>query len=185
MALMIVGLILFFGIHLVPSTPLRGAMVARMGEDPFKGMFSLVALVGFGLIVYGFSQTEFVALLNPQSWGRSAAYVLMPVAMILLVASNTPNNLKRFVRHPMLIGVTLWAATHVAANGDLASTLLFLCFGVFALLDIVLVETGGRYKAAEPVSVGWDVATVAIGLLVAALVFYFHEYVSGVPLVAG
>ena len=184
MALLIVGLILFFGVHLVPSTPLRSSMVAKLGEDPFKGVFSLVSLAGFVLIVYGFMQTEFVPLFDPLPWGRDLAYALAPVAMVLLVASNTPNNLKRFLHHPMLIGIALWSGAHLAANGDLASTLIFLSFGIFAVLDIVLVELGGRYKPAAPVSLVWDIVTVIIGLAFATLVFYFHYYVSGVPLVA-
>ncbi len=182
MWIMFLGLVLFFGIHLVPSTGIRSTLVNRFGEDPYKGIFSLVSLAGFVLIVYGFSQTEFIAFMDPQPWGRTAAFWIMPVAIILLVASNTPNNLKRFVRHPMLIGITLWSASHLAANGDLVSTVLFAVFGTFALLDIFLVEQGGRYQPAKPVSPGWDLLTIVVGLLLAGLVFYFHDYLSGVPL---
>ena len=183
MTVLVVGLILFFGMHLVPSTPLRATLVERIGEDPFKGLFSLVSLAGFVLIVYGFSTTEFVALLDPQPWGRGVTYWAVPLAMVLLVASNTPNNIKRVLRHPMLIGLIIWSGAHVAANGDLASTVLFVSFGGFALLDIVLVEVQGRAKPAAAVSFIWDLVTVVIGLALAAVLFYFHEYISGMPLV--
>jgi len=183
MTLMIIGLILFFGVHLIPSTAIRQNLALRFGEDPYKGLFSVTALLGFALIVYGFSQTQYMAWLHPQPWGRTAAFAIMPIALIFIVAANTPNNLKRLVRHPMLIGIALWSASHLAANGDLASSVLFLVFGGFALLDIYLVEHGGRYRAAMPVSIGWDLMTIAIGLALTGIVYYFHYYVSGVPLV--
>jgi len=182
MTLLIIGIVLFFSIHLVPSTPLRATIVLKTGEDGFKGLFSLVALAGFGLIVYGFYLSEFVPLFDPHPWGRTATYWMMPIAAILLVASNAPNNIKRFIRHPMLIGITLWSGTHLAANGDLASTVLFLSFGAFSIIDILLIEAGGRFKPNEPVSVIWDIGVIVGGLLLFVIFFYFHGSFTGVPL---
>jgi len=141
-----------------------------------------VSFAGLGLIIYGFQLAEFVPLWVPASWGRSLAMGVMPIAVILVIAANAPNNIKRFVRHPMLIGITLWAATHLAANGDLASTILFASFLTFSMLDILLVETSGRFKTQDPVSVLWDVGVIVGGIVLYGVLFYFHASFTGMPL---
>jgi uncharacterized membrane protein len=182
MIFLIVGVTLFFGIHLLPSLSIKVKLVERVGENSYKLIFSVVSLTGLGLIIYGFKLSEFVSLWDPLPWGRSATYWVMPIAIVLICAADVPNNIKRVVRHPMLIALTLWGATHLAANGDLASTILFASFAIYSVLDITLVEFGGRFKAAEAVSAGWDVGVVAFGLTLTGGLFYFHEYFAGVPL---
>ena len=182
MTVLILGVTLFFGIHMLPSLPLKLGLVERFGEKPYKLGFSVVSLTGLGLTVYGFKLSEFVPLWDPLSWGRTATYWVMPIAIVLLCAADVPNNLKRVVRHPMLLGLTLWGATHLAANGDLANTIVFTSFVVYSTLDIALVEMTGRYKAKAAVSIGWDVAVVLAGLALTGLLFYFHESISGIPL---
>ncbi len=166
----------------MPSSPLKAQWTERFGPQKYKLIFSVVSAIGLGLIVYGFSLTEFVPLFDPMPWGRELVIYTMPIAITLLVASDMPNNIKRLVRHPMLIGLMLWGGTHLLANGDLASTILFASFAVFAFLDVILVARGGRYKAKEAVSVRWDVAVLGIGLVGYCVAFYFHEFFSGVPL---
>lgn len=182
MTLLILGTIIFFILHLLPSLPLRTKLVEMMGAKQYKIAFSLFSILGLGLIIYGFSLSDFIPLWDPQPWGRAAAIVIMPLAIILLCAADMPNNLKRYVRHPMLIGLMLWGGTHLAANGDLASTILFMSFVLFAVLDVILVTVGGRYKPKPPVSMVWDLAVVVIGFVVYVLVFYFHGSITGMPL---
>jgi uncharacterized membrane protein len=182
MTLLIIGTVLFFALHLLPSLPLRASLVANMGANQYKILFSLISALGLGLIIYGFSLSHFVPLWEPLPWGRTAAIITMPVAVILLCAAELPNNIKRYVRHPMLIGIMLWGGTHLAANGDLASTILFMSFALFAIFDVILVTVGGRYKPKAPVSALWDLAVVIIGLVVFVLIFYFHGSITGMPL---
>jgi uncharacterized membrane protein len=182
MTLLIIGIIIFFGIHLLPSLPLRTRLITKVGDKKYKIVFSLVSILGLGLIIYGFSQAQFIALWEPLPWGRTAAFITMPLAVILLCAADMPNNIKRYVKHPMLIGLILWGATHLAANGDLASSILFMSFLLFALIDIILVTVGRRYKPKAPVSPLWDVLVVIIGLTVFALIFHFHGSITGMPL---
>jgi uncharacterized membrane protein len=182
MTVLITGTIVFFGIHMLPALSLNKMLVDRVGEAPYKMGFSLVSLAGFGLIIYGFQLAEFAPLWAPAPWGRSLAMGVMPIAVILVIAANAPNNIKRFVRHPMLLGITLWAATHLTANGDLASTILFASFLTFSILDIVLVETSGRYKAIEPVGVLWDIGVIIGGIVLYGILFYFHASFTGMPL---
>lgn len=182
MTLQIIGTLVFFGIHLVPSAPFKPNLVASLGPKKYKMIFSVVSLLGLGLIIYGFSLSNFVPLWDPLPWGRSVAFAIMPVAVIMMCAADLPNNIKRFVRHPMLIGLILWSATHLAANGDLASTILFLSFGLFALLDLYLVTVGGRYKAKKPVNFLWDIAVLLIGVILYAALSHFHGSFTGMPL---
>ena len=182
MTVLIIGTILFFGIHMLPALSAKSMLVDRVGETPYKIGFSLVSFVGLGLMIYGFQLSEFVSLWAPASWGRSLAMGVMPIAVILVIAANAPNNIKRFVRHPMLIGITLWAATHLAANGDLASTILFASFLTFSIIDIVLVETAGRFKAQAPVSFIWDIGVIIGGVVLYGVLFSFHGSFTGMPL---
>ena len=103
MIVLIVGVTLFFGIHLLPSLSIKVKLVERVGENPYKLIFSVVSLTGLGLIICGFKLSEFVPLWDPLPWGRSAAYWVMPIAIVLICAADVPNNIKRVVRHPMLI----------------------------------------------------------------------------------
>lgn len=182
MTILIIGTFIFFALHLLPSLPIRASIVAKWGLKKYKILFSLVSILGLGLIIYGFSLTHFIALWDPLPWGRTAAIVTMPLAVILLCAADMPNNIKRFVKHPMLIGLMLWGATHLAANGDLASSILFLSFTLFALMNMILVTVGGRYKPKAPVSPIWDILVVVIGLIVYTLIFHFHGSITGMPL---
>lgn len=183
MTLLIAGIIVFFAVHLLPSTTARGALVTRLGENGYKGLFSLGAFAGLLLIIFGFRAAEFTPLWAPLPAGRGLAMSLMPIAAILVIASNMPNNLKRFVRHPMLIGIALWGSLHLAANGDLASTIIFASFLGFSILNIALVEAGGRYKAPEPVSYLWDLGTVVAGIALFLALFFLHPHIAGVPIV--
>ena len=183
MITLIAGVTLFFGIHMLPAFSLNAGLVDKFGEAPYKMSFSVISFAGLGLIIYGFHLADFVPLWSPTSWGRSLTMGVMPFAIILVVAANGPNNIRRFVRHPMLIGITLWGALHLTANGDLASTILFASFLCFSILDIVLVETRGRFQPQEPVSVAWDIGVVLAGCVLYGLLYYFHGSFTGMPLV--
>lgn len=182
MSLLILGVVIFFAVHFVPSTTIKPVLIERLGEGPFKGLFSLVAAAGLTLIIVGVGQASFQVLWSPYSWGRSLLFLLMPIVSILLVAAQMPNNMKHVLRHPMLIGIALWGIGHLAANGDLATSILFVTFTLFSVINILMVNARGVYKPAAPVSLGWDIAVVVVGLLVFALFFYFHGSITGMPL---
>lgn len=183
MTVLIIGTVLFFGIHMLPAFQLNKTFVERLGEGPYKGVFSLVSFSGLGLIIWGFQLAPFTPLWTPIAGAREVTMALMPIAVILVCAADAPNNIKRVVRHPMLVGITLWGGLHLAANGDVASTIIFASFALFSLVDIILVEMSGRYKPKEPVSHKWDVGVVLIGLALYSAMFYFHGSFTGMPLV--
>lgn len=186
MTILIAGLIVFFGVHVIPMFPeFKGSLQSRFGEMRFKGIYSLVALTGFLLILLGVSRAEFHPVFAPPAWAPLIAYLAMPVAFCLLVAAYVPNNFRRVIRNPMLSGVIVWAVVHLLANGDLASILLFGAFGLYAVVDIVAVNrrSPATVPARQPLLK--DVLVLATGFAVFWIVRYYHVALFGVPVVPG
>lgn len=180
MGLLLLGVVIFLGVHLVPSAPaLRDRIIGRVGFNRYRGLFSLVSITGFVLIIIGKSRAPIVPLWEPPSWGFTASVVLMPLAFIMLVAAYLPTNLKRVVRHPMLFGVAIWAGLHLASNGDLASLILFGGFGAFSLFDIVSANQRGAVRSQHRVAWWRDLLLVAGGLVVYFVFLHYHQTLFG------
>ena len=192
MILLVIGLVVFFSIHLVPSnTELRNGLVARFGENGYKALFAIVSLIGFVLIVLGFHKLQLHPGKNPQlwyppTWSRHLAMALMLPAMIALVAAYVPSRIHTMLRHPMLVAIKLWALAHLLANGDLGSLILFGSFLAFAVYDRVSVKKRGTLgplgtKTGPAIN---DVIVVVAGIALYALfVYWAHEFLIGVSLV--
>lgn len=184
MGLLALGLAVFFAVHMVASFRVtRAALIARYGEGTYKAVFSLLSLGGFGLIVWGMKVADFVIVWNPPAWGRDIALWFMPIAFILLAGAFIPANLKRLTAHPMLWGVTLWAALHLLANGDFASMLLFGTFLIYSLYAMWAQSHRGASPSASVRAFGRDVTMVIAGLVVYALFLYAHEWLFGVAVI--
>ena len=185
MAMLTTGVLLWMFTHLLPSAgrPLRQSIIDRIGFNAYRGVFSLLILSALALIVFGWrgAQPSFVYLPEPAL--RSVAIGLTVVAIILFGASNRPSRIGRIVRHPQLTGVLVWALAHLLANGDSRSLVLFGGFAVWAVLEIVLINRreGIWQKPAAP-SAGAEALGIAIPLIVAVALIYFHEWFAGVPL---
>ncbi len=185
MRLLIAGLALFLGIHVLPMIPsLRAALLARWGEPRYKGVFSLIAAVGLALIVAGYALADDrTQLFAPFPAARTIAPFAMVVSFILFAAANMRGHLRRIVRHPMLLGLLLWASVHLLANGDRAGTVLFGAFLAYAIVDLVSAIRRGAVKAFVPVP-KHDVIAVVGGAAVALAVMTLHRILFGVPVVA-
>ncbi len=182
MTLLISGLVVFLGIHLLPSfSGIRAELLEKYGEKRYKGLYSLVAAIGLILIIMGMIYRDFVHLWVPPVWGRHAAIALMLPALILLGAANAPTNIKRFTRHPMLWGVTLWACAHLLANGDLASLILFGSFGIYSLFDMWSANRRGAEKSTEIYPISKDLKVIGMGVVVYVGLLLAHPYIIGVP----
>ncbi len=182
MTLLIVGLILFFGMHLIPTAPaLHSTFKDKLGEKPYKGIASLAALVGLILIVIGTGQAPTIVIWEPPHWTRFLSPVLILPAFIFLVAAYAPSNIKRFTRHPMLWAVTLWAAAHLATNGDLTSMVLFGAFLLYSLFDMVSANRRGALKATVAQPFTRELVVIVIGVVLYGLFVYFHADLFGVP----
>lgn len=185
MTLLVLGIAVFIGIHLLPTfAPTRHKLIGRMGEGGYKGMFSIVSAAGLALIIFGKAYAGFVPVWTPPAWTRHLALTLMPFAFILLVAAYLPSNIKRLTAHPMLWGVTLWAAAHLSANGDLASLLLFGSLGAYALFDMLSANRRGAAPSSKSFPASRTIAVVAIGLAAYAAFLFLHPYLFGVPVIA-
>ena len=188
MTLLILGLILFLGVHSVRifGEGWRTAQIARRGAGTWKGLYSIVSIVGFGLILWGYGQarSEPVVLWTPQLWARHLAALLMLISFILLVAAYVPNNsIKSWLHHPMVLSVKAWALAHLLANHTLADLLLFGSFLVWAVLDFRSARQ--RDRAAGTVYppgtlAGTLIAVVVGGLVWALFAFWAHAWLFGV-----
>ncbi len=174
------GLVVFLGIHLLPTVPsARDALAAALGDRRYRGVFSLAALVGLGLIVGGYRGAEPGArLFAPLPAAVAAAPVAMTVAFILFAAANMRTHLRRVLRHPMLLGTLLWSGVHLAANGDARGTLLFGSFFAYAVVDLASAIRRRAVKAFEP-DAKQDVIAVAAGAAVALVVMALHRVLFG------
>ena len=183
MTLLVAGLALFIVLHLVPSVaPLRAGLVAGMGEKPYRGAFSALAFASLAMIVWGYSAAPFEPVYSPPDWGRRAAMWVVPAAFVLFAAANMPTHIRAVVRHPMLLGLLLWALAHLAANGDLRSLVLFGGFAGFSVAAAASAVARGKGPSADkPPRLAMDAAALVSGLVAAALFGYFHAALFGAP----
>jgi uncharacterized membrane protein len=188
MSLLILGLVLFLGVHStrIVADGFRTQMVGRLGLNGWKAVYSVLSLVGLVLIVYGYgaARQQPVVVYPTPGWTRHLAALLTLPSFILLVAAYVPGTrIKRAVGHPMVLGVKTWAFAHLLANGLLADVLLFGSFLAWAVLDYISARrrdrAAGTVYVAGPVS--RDVIAVVAGV-VAWVVFalWLHRPLIGV-----
>jgi len=185
MLVLVLGLVLFLGPHSVRvfADGWRSQMIARLGENAWKGLYSVVSLVGLVLIVWGFGMARAnpVVLWDPPIWTRHIALLLNLIAFILFALYLVPSGkLKARLGHPMDLSVKVWAFAHLIANGTLAAVVLFGVFLVWAIFDYASNRrrdrASGTVRVAGPVSN--DVIAIVVGVVIwAAIVWKVHEWV--------
>jgi len=188
MTLLLLGLALFLGVHStrIVADDWRTATIARVGEKPWKGIYSLLSIAGFVLLVigYGAARQSPVVLFAPPVWTRHLAALLTIPAFVLLAAAYVPGNaIKRAVGHPMMAGVKIWALAHLIANGTLADVLLFGTFLAWAVLGFIAARRRDRAAGTTyPAGPGSRTAIAVVVGLVAWAVFAFalHRPLIGV-----
>lgn len=191
MMLLIVGLVIFLGLHLLPTFPdVRDGLVQRLGAGTYKAVFTAASLLSFVVIIFGYHKMQVhlggknPILWDPPVWTRHIALLLMLPAMILLVAANIPSRIRNAVKHPMLLAIKLWALAHLLANGDLASLVLFGSFLAYAVYDRISVKKRGALGPLgdkQPTGLSNDLIVVGAGTaLYAALLLGLHQWLIGV-----
>jgi uncharacterized membrane protein len=181
MLYLVLGLVLFCGIHLFPAfAKLRPMLITKIGENSYKGLFSIISLAGIVLMVVGYQRVDFSQVFIPPIWGRTATAVLMFISLTLFAAANMPGNIKRITRHPMLWGLVIWAAGHLFANGDKASVILFGGLGIFALIAMLSANIRGAQKQSQQVPIKKDIMVVVAGGIVYVALVFAHPYLFGV-----
>ena len=191
MFVLLIGLVIFFAVHSVSivNEPWRERMVSDMGEWPWKGLYSLVAIVGFVLVVwgYGLARIDPVVLYTPPVWLRHVASVLLIPVFPLLLAAYLPGRIHTAAKHPTLVATKIWAIAHLLANGTLADVLLFGAFLAWAVADrISMKRRTQRPLPGPPPSRVNDLIAVVVGLgLYAAFVLWLHTWLIGVSPIGG
>lgn len=188
MTIYLAGLVIFFGLHLYSALRSRAPgsdIKEKMGYGPFMGLYSLVSIVGFVLIIYGYGATRGAGIIyTPPTWLAHINLVLTLPAMILLVASQVPaGRIKKATKHPMLVAIKLWALGHLLANGELNSVLLFGSFLAYAIFDRIMVKRRGDNGPGPDVTLNptMDVIAVVGGVGVwAAIAMWLHPILFGV-----
>ena len=179
MPVLLAGLVLFLGVHSVRifADAWRTARIASLGERKWKGIYALVSLVGFVLIVWGFGQARLIPVVvwSPPAWTRHAAALLLLPAFVLIVAGNMRGTkMKAALGHPMLFGTQLWALAHLLVTAKLADVVLFGSFLVWSLAafissrrrdaDAGVVYPAGRWSRDALAVVIGAVAWIVFGL---------------------
>ena len=187
MTILILGLVLFLGIHSIRifADPWRARQIEKMGEQKWKGICSLLALIGFILIIYGYGQSSpSFTIWSPPLWTWHITAALTLVAFILLTAAQVPKNgIKAKVKDPMVLGVKTWALAHLISNGSLAGIILFGSFLVWAIFDFKSCRRRRSNSLDTPTetSLIMTLATYTIGI-VAWFIFaiYIHQTLFGI-----
>jgi uncharacterized membrane protein len=184
MTLLIIGIVVFLGLHLLPTVPgLRERLIGNLGETGYKVAFSLLSVAAFVLLVYGFAKAPVVQIWSPPEWTRWVAIVLMLPAFIFLVAAYVPGQIKAKLKHPFLVAIKTWALAHLIANGDLASIILFGSFLAYAVFDRITLK---RRKPTSLIGIPGeggprnDVIAVILGVaLYVAFLVWLHPLLIG------
>lgn len=180
---LVAGVLLWTIVHLSPAVMpgFRSAIIGRIGEGPYKGLFALDMVIAIVLIVVGWRSTIPQVVYLPPVWGHTATIVLMAPAVYLLGAANMKTATKRVLRHPMLTGVVVWSIAHLLSNGDIRSVILFGGLGIWALIEMPLINRReGEWVKPQAPAVGVELRGVAIAAAVYVVLVFLHPYFAGV-----
>lgn len=177
------GVLLWGGLHLFRSVApgARASLMATIGEIPFKILIAIGLVGAIVLMVVGWRADTPMIFYSPPAWGGAIGMVLILIAFLLFALAHGKTNVKRFVRHPQLTGFALWALGHLLTNGDYRSVVLFGVLGLWAVVEIPLINRReGPRVAPEPVPLKTEVRPALIGLAVFVVVLVAHPWLFGV-----
>lgn len=188
MAIMIIGLAVLLLGHSIQMAPrLHAEVQARLGRNVYRGVYSLVAVIGIALVIEGFGRYRadgMIPVWEPPTGMKHLNLLLMLFAFIALIASQLPRGyIKARLKHPMLVGIKAWAFGHLLANGDLGSIILFGSILAWAVVNRISFRW--RPVAAEPPAprLLGDILAVVIGLLAYGAMLYLHPILIGVSVI--
>jgi uncharacterized membrane protein len=186
MTLLTLGVLLWALVHFIPSvTPgIKQSLTGRIGDNGFKGIFTLAMFAALALIIFGWrsiEQPEYLYTLP--LWTRHLGMLLVLIGFILFVASGQSSRIKQHLRHPQLTGLIFWAGAHLLMNGDSRSLVLFGGLGLWAILEIVFINRrDGEWVKPEIPPLGQDVKILVIAIIVYGVVAFAHPWLAGVAI---
>lgn len=182
MTKLVLGVLLWNLTHFMPTlfAGVKRSLVARLGENPYKGVFTLLTVLSIYLVVSGWKAAVPESLYLPPAWGRHLTALLMLFAFILFLAPYPPNNVRRALRHPQLTGVFLWGLGHLLANGEKRSVVLFGGLAAWALIEVILINRrDGAWVRPAPAPRKNDVLLTAGGIVAYIAVAASHRWLFG------
>lgn len=184
MTTLLTGMLIFYGIHLVSLTPLKPKLKSALGEKPYKGLYSLVALAGLGIMIWGFGMARSGPdaariVFNPPGWSFYVTAVFTFIALVLIGASHGKGNIKKVTKNPMSLGVAFWALGHLFSNGNLSEVWFFGGFLAYAVLDIIVSTVRGN-TLSYTTRLKSDIIALIVAAVLFVIILYFHHFLFGV-----
>jgi uncharacterized membrane protein len=176
------GILLWSFTHFIPAafSDLRKSLVARLGENGFKGLFTLLMVLAIYLVISGWKAALPESIYLPPAWGRHGTALLVLIGFILFFAPYPANNIKRTLRHPQLTGVICWGVGHLLANGEGRSVILFGGLALWAIIEMILINRrDGAWSKPAPAPRKNDIILVVAGLVVFVIVAAAHQWLFG------
>ena len=185
MTMLIFGVLLWSVVHLFPILlpTVRAGLIDRMGEGPYKGLFTLLIVLSLVLMVFGWrvaGEAGYIGDIYSEDWTRHLTHLLLLISIILFGAAKAPTRIRRIIRNPMLTGMALWAIGHLLVNNDARSLVLFGGMLLWSVISIVGTnKRDGAYTPPEVGSWGREVRIVLICVIVYAILIVAHPYFTG------
>jgi uncharacterized membrane protein len=177
------GIVLWAVMHFIPAglPDFRKWIMSQVGETTYRGVFALLVVIALVMIIAGWRSTVPVVIYAPPAWGPNATFLLMFVAIVLFGAAHAKTNIKRVIRHPQLNGLLLWSLGHIVSNGDIRSLLLFGGLGLWASIEIALLDhRDGEWIKPERASLRSEAIGATVGVVVFLVLIALHPYFAGV-----
>lgn len=186
--ILLIGILLFFSLHSISivNEPWRDGMAAKLGEWPWRGLYSVLSILGLGLIIwgYGMARLDPVVIYHSPQWMRHLTMLLMLPVFPLLIATYLPGRIQSHTKHPMLVATMLWGTAHLLVNGALGDLVLFSSFLLWAIAD--RISMAKRQQRPLPLTLRSklnDGLALVFGLLIyVGFVFWVHSHLIGVPI---
>lgn len=185
MDLLLAGILLWSAVHYIPGlTPnFRATVIAKLG-NAYRGVFSLLIVASIAMIVFGWRSMTPEYIYAPPEFAHTATLILMFLSIFLLGSAKGEANIKRYIRHPMLMGVITWGIAHLLSNGDNRSILLFGGMIIWATVEILVInKREGEWIVPEQVPLKHDIKKLVISSIVYTVLIFIHPYLSGVPVI--
>lgn len=185
MTLLITGVLLWSAVHFIPSLaqPLKQSMIRKLGENGYKGVFTLLMFAALAMIIFGWRSIDQPAYLyHLPGWTRHLGMLLVLIAFFLFGSSQQATRINRIVRHPQLTGLVIWATAHLIMNGDSRSMVLFGGLGAWAILEMTFINRReGEWVKPEVAGWGKEARVAVVSLAIFTAVVFAHPWLSGVP----
>ncbi|MDY6921159.1 MAG: NnrU family protein [Pseudomonadota bacterium] len=185
MTLIVLGVILWSGVHLIPALApgLKRRWQSALGNGGYKGSFSLLILAALGLMIIGWRSALPVYLYTLSETIQLLTIAMMVFASVLFVAAKLPTRLKHLIRHPQLAAVALWSGGHLLANGDSRSLVLFGGLLIWSLVEMFAINRRQEAWVKPPVKGVWiEFLTLILGGVLFTALLLAHPYLSGIKL---